>query len=155
MPSRNGWIIDNMAVYAQVSGYIDRQAFLEADKQLNRYLDESNQDLVHFIFDYTGVTRVPPIMTQSQATIARHPRFGWALVFGSDDRIMRFLTSVSAQLFKTRFRMLDSFADVEAHLRTVYPDLPAFKPFDDIVWEQHIDWDEDDTQVKAASQDRA
>ena len=141
MPSRTGWIVDNMVVYAQTKGHIDNEAFLQADKRLYQYIEESDQELVHFIFDYTEVTRLPQITVQSQATIAKHPRFGWAVVFGSENRLLRFLTSVSAQLFQLRFRMVDTFTEAEAHLRHVYPNLPEFKTFDEIDW-HYQDWDE-------------
>ncbi|MCA9884328.1 MAG: hypothetical protein KC708_15205, partial [Anaerolineae bacterium] len=58
-----------------------------------------------------------------------NPRLGWIIFYGRDDRIMQFLSSSVAAIFKARFRFFYSQEEAFAFLNSVDQELPDLSKY--------------------------
>ena len=56
-------------------------------------------------------------------------RLGWVIIFGSDDRIVKFIASAIASMFKTRFRFFYTQGEAFAFLNSVDENLPDLSKY--------------------------
>lgn len=143
MSLRNGWLIEQAVVINQFKGDLRQDDLHAVNKTLLHYLEATDAPLLHFVNDFTMANQMHDFKSQSQLEALRHKQLGWTLMIGTPNTLMRFFLSLTAQLFKIRIRFVNTYAEAEAFLRSVYPDLPAFPPYEAIHWQNHVNWQDE------------
>jgi hypothetical protein len=119
--------IPERVYYLHVQGIFSDAELSIVDAEIFALMEQSTVPLVHFVVNQQQLSQLPSIQSQSKLKIGRHPKLGWVLVIG-DNKLMQFLSTVVAGIFKARLRYFATFAEAVAflqHVDTTLPDLNA------------------------------
>lgn len=124
MPSRTQWLVPDVIVYQAMVGPFDCATAQPAIKELRLLLDDSDEPLTHVVLDMSQVTDFPTRIADLRALLEpllRHPRLGWTIVYGLNDRVATFSLSLIAQMFQVRFRLVQDAADASLWIDASLP----------------------------------
>ena len=130
------WLIENRILYNEYNGSISKEDITEMVSSDVEYLDKSDALLVHCLVNIRALTSIPTnikCLSESTQAILGHPQIGWVIAYGNQIPAGAFITTIVAQLFKTRFRLLNSHNEALDFLKTVdvtLPDLQALYEHD-------------------------
>jgi hypothetical protein len=86
--------------------------------------------LIHNIYDCVELESLPPLLEMSRLRVARHHKIGWVIFVGVQSDMLRFMFSITTQLFRQRLRFMDTHAEALQFMREVDTTLPDLSHLD-------------------------
>src|SRR5688572_19010488 len=104
------WLITDRVLLFKAPAYPVIEDIIEADKELAHYLEQLAPDapLLHMILDDSDVEVMPGIKTFSELKSLRHPKLGWTVIVGLENKVFKMINTIISQLFRARLRMTDT-----------------------------------------------
>lgn len=119
MPYRMGWYIENEVLYAYCATSLSIEEARSLLVDVNGYAARSDRSVVHAIFDLSTITK--PLSLSETARAIRgsmaHPRVGWMITVGEQDKLVKFSASVARQLLRIRQHSFPTLAEALAFLK--------------------------------------
>jgi hypothetical protein len=107
------WYLENRVIAVRLYGEVRAEEIEWIAQEMTRLIEHSNYTLVHALIDVQNITRVPQnvgVVSRASSTIAGNKRLGWAVHYGTDNFLLKFLSTMVSQIFKVRFRLVASKA---------------------------------------------
>ena len=128
MPYEASWLVEGRIVMIVGSGNLSKTDIDRMDADMLAYLEDSDAERVHFIFDASGMVKLPGLSVMSEMRAPKHPAMGWNIVAGDLNRLTRFLVATVARFNRVRFRTFDSVDEAIDFLWNADTTLPESKP---------------------------
>lgn len=116
------WLVNQHVVSVEGSGQLSEDDVRECISLLSSMLDESEKTLVHIVINVSQVESIPvnmQLLTDLSKPYLTHTRMGWLIMYGSQNKMIDYSSSIVSQIFKTRFRQVDTREDVISFLKYV------------------------------------
>lgn len=131
MTTTLSWLIENRIIYAHFSGIITLEELAEATQLGKEMINNATADipLIHGIVDNREVTEFPQSMFEVNGILGNFlklQRLGWILYVTDMHPILKMMSSLVAQVSRTRYRSyatMDEALDFLAYVDTNLPDL--------------------------------
>src|SRR5688572_20135664 len=107
------WYLENRVIAVRLYGEVRAEEIEWIAQEMTRLIEHSSYTLVHALIDVQNITRVPQnvgVVSRASSTIAGNKRLGWAVHYGTDNFLLKFLSTMVSQIFKVRFRLVASKA---------------------------------------------
>ena len=128
MPISHRWFLENRIVLFKFSGIVTFEEVVDSLEISAQIVNESEVDRVHFLHDWTDLDRFPTnilqIRKETNAPIRDLHKLGWLVIYGAENRLLRYISQTVLQVFKIRFRMFTQAEDAISYLRKMDPTLP-------------------------------
>lgn len=121
------WLIENKVILANPQGSPQVDELSLASETLQAFIDESDAPLVHILIDESRLKSMPvslKILTDAFGFL-KHPRLGWFIIYGNDDRMKKFISSMLTGMTKVRHRRFDTLEESLQFLVDVDTTLPT------------------------------
>jgi hypothetical protein len=129
------WLIDHKVIIAIPEGKPPVEDLQLASDTFQAFMDESDAPLVHILIDeskFEAMTISLKILSDVFGFL-KHPRLGWVVMYGSDDQMKKFVSTMLTGMAKTRHRRFDTFEESLDFLMTMDSTLPTIQnPLDSI-----------------------
>ena len=127
MGFENSWLVPGKVVYSRVIGKITLEELSNVSEMTIKMFEESDSPLIHLIIDESELDKLPvSIKSFSEAsTLLKHPQMGWMIMYGTDDRMAKFMSTIITGIAKVRHRRFRTFEECLAFLKTVDSTLPT------------------------------
>jgi hypothetical protein len=116
------WLIRDRVILEEYVGDINIQQVTEAMKNVEAMVEASGAPLVHALADTSAMKGFPTHLIELQnatRSLLSHPRYGWLIIYGRNDMMLRFILQVLTGVFKVRLRMFDTRDEALEFLATV------------------------------------
>lgn len=126
MPAQITWLIEGKVLHIRSWGRLTIEDFQMNKDIIMEMLNTATSPIVHTLLDETDVEAMPRNMValRESTTWTNHPRFGWAISYGNDERFLNFVTSFISQVARIRYRRFATAAEAIAFLQSREKDLP-------------------------------
>ena len=125
MPIEYSWLVKGRVVAMKSSGQLTAEDLKGEESIMTNYLEHATAPLLHIVADQTGLEKFPDLKLMSSSKWPKDPRVGWFVMYGLNNKVLSFVASVGAQLFRMRIRMVNTRQDALEFLRRVDSTLPA------------------------------
>jgi len=124
------WLIPQRLVFVRFTGHLTVEDIGQALEMSMDFVDNSTgEHPIHFLHDWTGLENFPTsigmIRQSTRRKLKDRSKLGWVIAYGSNQRILRFVSDLTFQVFKIRFRMVDTEAEAVQLLQQIDPTLPS------------------------------
>ncbi|MBN8635535.1 MAG: hypothetical protein J0M07_09460 [Anaerolineae bacterium] len=130
MPVGLAWLVEGKLILAKGWHALRADELPDFDERVLATIDQVSGSLLHGIHDYSEVETMPRIQDLSKLKSGRHPKIGWVVVIGLDDRLLKFFVSTTLQIFGVRIRFMDNMEAALAFLQEVDSTLPDLSQID-------------------------
>ena len=128
MPVSHRWFLKDRIVLFEFSGVITFEEVVSSLEESARIVNETEGQSIHFLHDWSQLERFPTnilqIRKETNAPIRNLRKLGWLVIYGAENRLLRYISHTVLQVFKIRFRMFTHAEDAIAYLRQMDPTLP-------------------------------
>ncbi len=130
MPVGLAWLVEGHLILAK--GWHDLRAdeLPDFDNRVLAALDQVSTSLLHGIHDYSEVETMPRIQDLTKLKSGRHPKIGWVVIVGLNDRLLKFFVSTTLQIFGARIRFMDDMDSALKFLQQIDSTLPDLGQID-------------------------
>lgn len=90
-------------------------------------VSESSQPIVHFIGNYSDVTRIPGILAWARVRFPAWDRVGWVVIYGLKNQSLQLLLSYVAHLYSIKMHFCENEAQSLDFLQRVDQTLPLLR----------------------------
>jgi len=132
MPGQIGWFIEDYVIYIKSGHSVTDEEFLKLASLSNESITINSEHPVHILIDNTSLKKQPSLQTQARAT-PNTSTVGWIIVIGQQNPVLRFGSSIAAQVAKINIRFVDSMSEAIETLKRVDQNLTIQQPID---WNQ-------------------
>ena len=123
------WYIEDHIILLAASGDVNTDEIHQTMEKVATLIEQSNADLVHLIIDLNEAAH-SALSIKARVEAVRpalsHPRCGWVILVGQKNPVANFVSSTTAQIFKTRFRSFPTIEEGLEFLKDMVPNLPEF-----------------------------
>jgi hypothetical protein len=123
MPILVEWLVPHKVIFERSWGDVTPDA-AEFDRLVIEHIDSSSAPLVHMIGDVREMTATPKFGGLKMMRFLQHPRLGWYIFVGVENRIIKMFGTAVLQIFRVRHRFVSSTAEALAFLQKVDSTLP-------------------------------
>ncbi len=104
------WHIEGRIIYDCPTGVVTIESAQTSSYAVHRLLDsqpDTPPNSIHLILDMRQVEEIPRNLSSATQTLnyMRHPALGWTIMI-TENQIQRLFSSVLAQMFRVRFKMV-------------------------------------------------
>ena len=124
------WLIEDKLLLLNSWGKLNVDEMNVLDLRITDMLDNSPEPLVHGIHDHTRAESIPSAKDLMQIKAGKHPRVGWLIIVGLDNKLMKFFVSATGQVLNIRLRFMDTVEEALAFLQDIDTTLPDLKAID-------------------------
>ncbi|MCL4879197.1 MAG: hypothetical protein KJ064_21250 [Anaerolineae bacterium] len=117
------WLIEKRVLLLDVRGYTAPEELVELDRTICRFLQESGDVPVHLLINDSDTAHLPSLRRFDALTAYEHPNFGWMLIYGIQNALVRYVTEAVGRLMGLRFRIVNSHEHALAALAELDPSL--------------------------------
>ncbi len=119
------WYIPGKILYARNWGETTLEDIRIQVETLNQMMTESVSDSIYIILDLTQVTKALNLKDFPKAfgSYKTNPKYGWMLMVGQKDPLVRFASNVATNLFKAKQRTFNNVPEALDFLKVVAPEL--------------------------------
>lgn len=119
------WYIPDRILYARNWGETTVEDIRLQVETLNQMMTDSTSSLIYVILDLTQVTKALNLKDFPKAfgSYKTNPKYGWMLMVGQKDPLVRFASSVATTLFKAKQRTFANVTEALEFLKVVDPDI--------------------------------
>ena len=120
------WLVPNKVVNMYVNGEMTLESLAAFSQDVIRYIEASDAPLVHLLIDERDMGGFPGQIKRvlDTAEFLRHPRLGWFVIYGTDNKILKFISYMVAQVVQIRHRRFVTQAEAIAFLQGIDATLP-------------------------------
>lgn len=119
MPYEISWYDPSKIVVLKGTSTISAEDLAEADARVNAFLTSSSGDRVHVIIDDANVERMPGVATTLKLKALEHPKMGWTVLVGQNDKVNRMMYTITCHLRGLPLYFADSFEEAVTFLGKV------------------------------------
>jgi proteasome lid subunit RPN8/RPN11 len=124
------WLIEHKLLLVNTWGKVNVDELSAMDSRISDMLDNSQEPLVHGIHDHTRAESIPSAKDLMQVKAGKHPRVGWLIIVGLDNKLMKFFVSATGQVLNIRLRFMDTVEEALTFLQDIDSTLPDLKALD-------------------------
>lgn len=124
MPLTYAWYLKGRIVLIEGTGVITAEDVLLENDIMAEYLAESKGALLHVICDQRYIEEMPDFRALNQSTWRKDPRVGWLVYYGVVNPFFNFMIATGTQLFKLRYKIVESQVDAANFLESVDNSIP-------------------------------
>lgn len=124
------WLVEDKLLLFNSWGKVNVNELTEMDHRIGAMLENSTAPLVHGIHDHSRAEHIPSAKDLMKVKSGNHPRVGWLIIVGLDNKLMKFFVSATGQVFGLRLRFMDTVAEALAFLQDVDSTLPDLQSID-------------------------
>ena len=124
------WLVEGHLLLLNSWGNVNVDELTAMDSRIHDMLTSSQVPLVHGIHDHSGASQIPSAKDLMKVKSGHHPRVGWLIIIGLDNKLMKFFVSVAGQVLNIRLRFMNSLEEALAFLQDVDSTLPDLKVID-------------------------
>lgn len=131
MAMNTTWLIEGHVLYNRIEGMLTINDLHAGSARMCQMLDQGDNHLVHALFDLTHAQGIPlRISTVIEITrpFMTHPNTGWVIAFGTDNEMIRMISSIVSQTFRARFRFYPQRDEAIHMLQSLDTTLPDLSP---------------------------
>lgn len=132
MPSQISWLLDRRVIFVKFTGEVTVEDLQSFNTSMHEYLDLGQPPLVHIISDSSETNKFPINLGALNKVFFQqrpNPKMGWIVVITAN-RMLSFVSSMLAQLGKSRFRTFNTMQEAIAFLNDIDVTLPTLVPPD-------------------------
>ncbi len=136
MPTSVDWYLEGRVIAARLYGNIEASDIEAIANDMVELVEASDAPLVHILVDVQDMTGFPKSLSavsKASSAIAGNKRVGWAVHYGTDNQLLKFLSYMVTQMFKVRFRLEKTKEEAVAWLQSKDASLPpldaSYEPF--------------------------
>jgi hypothetical protein len=120
------WLIPNKVINLHVIGDISLESLATFSQDIIQHIEASDAPLVHLLADERDMGGFPSQIKRvlDAAAFLRHPRLGWFVIYGTDNKVLKFISYMVAQVTQIRHRRFVTQAEAFAFLQAVDTTLP-------------------------------
>lgn len=130
MPFGVTWLVEDKLLLLQAWGLFGLNEMNQMDAKIGAMLDRSSSPLVHGIHDHRQTSQIPSAKDLMKIKSGSHPRVGWLVFVGLDNKLLKFFVSTTGQVLKLRVRFMDTIEEALAFLQDMDSTLPDLKAID-------------------------
>ncbi len=139
MPFHQEWFMPDHIVKVTFTGRLTIEEITKSFVVSGKFLAESQGERIHFIHDWSGLESFPTNLSHIRQAIDIHEnpftdKLGWVVVFGVQQKLLRFVGDITFQLFKIRTHMTEDMESALEFLRKQDPTLKKFQHMSDVSW---------------------
>jgi hypothetical protein len=124
------WLVEDRLLLLNSWGKVNVDELMAMDNKIGAMIENSPAPLVHGIHDHSKAAQIPSPKDLMKVKSAEHPRVGWLIFIGMDNKLIKFFLSVAGQAFSLRLRFMDTLEDALTFLQDVDSTLPDLKAID-------------------------
>lgn len=116
------WLIEEKVIFGHYFDVIASDELSNAMDDIVDMIEGSSAPLVHTLIDNTKLDDYPKnirVLRDSTRQLLAHPRYGWLVVYGQNDKLTQFFVQVATSMFKVRFRMFKTRGEAIEFLQYV------------------------------------
>ncbi len=132
------WLVEGHLLLLNSWGHVNVNELQAMDTIVNDMLTNANVPLVHGIHDHSKALQIPSAKDLMKVKAGSHPRVGWLIIIGLDNKLMKFFVSVAGQVLNIRLRFMNSVEEALAFLQDIDTTLPHLKSLDLAAAEKRI-----------------
>lgn len=123
------WLLDSKIILAQPTGDTTPAELKRVSDTFRAFIDKSDAPLVHILIDESQLKSMPISikLVTDIVDVFRHPRLGWFILYGSDDQVKKFVSTMVTKVSRVRHRRFDTMDDCLNFLTMVDSSLPAIE----------------------------
>ncbi|MCA9895879.1 MAG: hypothetical protein KC615_23000 [Anaerolineae bacterium] len=123
------WFIENRVIMHRYPATVSLEQLAEQFDSIHDMINEVSVDasLVHVLMNAENLDHYPKQIAKignTAKSLLDNPKLGWVIFYGRDDRLMQFISSAVAAMFRTRFRFFYTQEEAFAFLNSVDQELP-------------------------------
>ena len=115
------WLIEGHIVLSISPEESSAEDMLALDAEYIKYLDQAQDDQLHFIFDLSHQKTMPPLKAMNAMKFMQHPEFGWSVIVGGLHPLVKTLVTLVGKIQGKRFRLMDTTENAHEFLLAMYP----------------------------------
>ncbi len=126
MPVQVEWLLENRIIIVKSHGILTVDDFRNSAREVTRMIGSCDTPCVHIVMDDTLVTEIPRSISSMRhaTTWLDHPRLGWAVCYGTEDRFITFVSQMVARVTRIRYRRVADYGEAIALLQAKDGSLP-------------------------------
>jgi hypothetical protein len=115
------WLVENQVIHLELEGDISLETVAAMSQSVIEYIETSEASVIQLLVDDRNVQTAPKDIHAllSVSKVFRHPRLGWFIVYGNDNKLFQFLTMLMSRLTRIRHRRFTTQAEAVAFLQSV------------------------------------
>jgi len=115
------WLVENRIIHVAINGDITVDVLNAMTDDVVRLLDGTNTTHIHLLINDKQIKVVPKQILKMLNTSRslRHPRLGWLIIYGTDNKLFRFLTQMLSRMINLKHRRFLTREEAIAFLQTV------------------------------------
>ncbi len=121
------WLIENKIILGKPEGDPSPEDLKQASETYQKLLDSSDAPLVHVLVDESKLETLPVSISvlAEKLDFLKHPRLGWFILYGNEDAMKNFVSSMLTGINKVRHRRFHTLEDSLEFLVSVDSTLPS------------------------------
>ncbi len=123
------WLVENRIIIGKPEGDPSPEDLKQASETYQILLDSSDAPLVHVLVDESKLETLPVSISvlAEKLDFLKHPRLGWFILYGNDDAMKNFVSSMLTGISKVRHRRFANLQDSLEFLVNVDTTLPTIE----------------------------
>jgi len=121
------WLVENKIIIGKPEGDPSPEDLKQASETYHILLDSSDAPLVHVLVDESKLETLPVSISvlAEKLDFLKHPRLGWFILYGNEDAMKNFVSSMLTGINKVRHRRFLTLEDSLEFLVSVDSTLPS------------------------------
>jgi len=123
MPIEHSWLVEGKVILIEMSGELSLEELQASAAQSLDALNQANETL-HQIIDFTHASSLAnnlSDLSKLSRPVNEHPLLGWVVMYGIQNKLIKFLTTMTGQLTNSKLKSVDTREDATAFLQHVEP----------------------------------
>ena len=125
MPVEITWLVADRVLYVKSIDVVTVKELFEADDQILAALDRTPSPKLHILLDDVEQTAQPGLLEYNKLKSIRHPKIGWVFEFGTNNKMILFVSAAIVQMFRIPYRVVQTREEAIGMLYKADPTLPA------------------------------
>lgn len=105
------WFIPEKVILLRATANLSTGDIIQSTEEGVALIESCTTPKIHVLFDteeLISFSRDVFALSNAVQKLMGHPRYGWFVMFGRNDPIVRFITSIVTQIFKRNFKICDN-----------------------------------------------
>jgi len=124
------WLVEGHLLLLNSWGKVNAEELAAMDDRIETMLESSPVPLMHGIHDHSKAEQIPSAKDLMKVKSGKHPRVGWLIIVGLDDKLMKFFVAATGQVLGLRLRFMSTIEEAFAFLQDMDSTLPDLKSLD-------------------------
>jgi len=102
------WFIPDRVILLDAEGHLSTEEIVQSADEGVALIESCDTERVHILFDVVRLktfTRDVFALSGAVQKLMSHPRYGWFVMYGRDDPVVRFIASIVTQIFRRSFKI--------------------------------------------------